>query len=97
MCIRDRTNIKVLPIKMSPATTESVMGQKYYLVTFDATVEGTFPDILAFIDKLENGPVETVSISEANLTSSPSGLWTAELSVSVFSQIAPEEEEGGSQ
>lgn len=82
-------NVDILPIKLEQAKQKDILGQSYYLVKFDTTVKGAFPDILQFIDKLENGPIKTVSMQNTNLSVS-SSTWTAKLTVSVYSQLPPE-------
>ncbi|MBM3132294.1 MAG: hypothetical protein FJZ95_04590 [Chloroflexi bacterium] len=83
-------NVNILPIKLEPVKQKDLLGQSYNLVKFDTTVKGTFPDILQFIDKLENGPIKTASLQNTNLSVS-SNTWTARLTVSIYSQLPPEE------
>lgn len=79
-------NVDILPIKLSPPQKKDILGKTYNLVKFDTTAKGAFTDITKFIDKLENGPIKTVSLQNTSLTASGE-TWTAKLSVSIYSQL----------
>ena len=85
----EECNVDILPIKLSPPQKKDILGQTYNLVKFDTTAKGSFTDITNFIDKLENGPIQTVSLQNTSLTASGE-TWTAKLSVSIYSQLPPE-------
>ncbi|GEM_PF-3374228 len=82
-------NVDILPIKLSAPQKKDILGQTYNLVKFDTTVKGAFTDVIKFIDKLENGPIKTISLQNTSLTAS-GDTWTAKLSVSIYSQLPPE-------
>lgn len=85
----DKHHVKILPIRMSPTGETVVQGKKYYLVSFDATIQGTFSNLLGFISELEDGEYETITIGDTRISGKGSS-WTANLSVNVYSQKVDE-------
>lgn len=78
------TNISAMPLMVQPATELEIAGQTYISVGFTATVSGSLPNILAFIDKLENGEISTFTVRGINLSGS-GGDWSTSMSASVIS------------
>ncbi|MBT4510747.1 MAG: hypothetical protein HOC20_00865 [Chloroflexi bacterium] len=88
------THVDILPLNTKPATIIDIGGQPYMSVSFSATIHGTFENVLDFIDKLENGSINTFSVNGVNLSGSGSS-WSTSMAVTVLS-IMPSEDSDSS-
>lgn len=78
------THVDIQPLTVQPGGEIEIAGQTYISVGFTATVSGSLPNIMAFINKLENGDISTFSVSGINLSGS-GGNWSTSMSASVIS------------
>ncbi len=68
-----QTHVQLFSIQArAPVTLTSETGE-YEILSYDLQVEGTLPDLKAFFQKLENGPIGTLTLEqlEAGLAPSP--------------------------
>ena len=79
--------------RVSQATTTTIAGNEYYVITFNLTPTGSYDQVLDFINLLENGEMENITLEYTALVDSGSS-WSANLSGVYYSRVAEIAEEG---
>ena len=89
-------NVAILPLGgFSPADIEQINGNDYFKVAFDLTPEGTLPNVLRFVNKLENGTIgddqyATIVVEEVSISGQGSQ-WSVSLNGYLYSKPGPAE------
>ncbi len=89
-------NVQILPLGgFSPADIEQIDGNDYFKVKFDLSPEGTLPNVLRFVDKLENGTIgddqyATIVVEEVSISGQGSQ-WSVNLNGYLYSKPGPAE------
>ena len=90
MELADSTGVDIFPVagRVKPATTETIQGNQYYVVSFSLTPKGSYDQLMEFIELMESGS-ETENISIEYTTINDSGdSWTASISGKFYSRMA---------
>ena len=61
-------------------------GGRYFMMRSGAKASGSLSDLVSFISYLENGPIETLSLEQVNLSGS-GGSWTASFTITIYTQV----------
>ncbi|MFP3975509.1 MAG: hypothetical protein ACOC6S_03250 [Chloroflexota bacterium] len=86
------SDVSALPMQTQPVSTTKVSGHKYNVQGLKAKARGSFPDLLAFIDELENGDLETLIVKDLSLGRGGEEVWNANLDMAFYSQSLPQDE-----
>ncbi|MFC2027085.1 hypothetical protein ACFLU3_00200 [Chloroflexota bacterium] len=63
---------------------------RYYLLTSGVSTSGKLSDLLAFIQHLEDGPIETLKILQQVNFSGSGDSWNAGFTITIYSQLTPQ-------
>ncbi len=61
------TGVKAIPLVTAPWSEERVGEETYRVLRLNVGVEGTFAQVSAFIDRLENGEFSTLSVEQLSI------------------------------
>lgn len=78
-----------LSLQTSQQPAEFGDGQ-YYILTSSVSTSGKLSDLVAFIQHLEDGPIDTLQIQEQVNFGGSGDSWTAGFSITIYSQQTPQ-------
>lgn len=84
--LADETNVGIT-LKAGTAEESTLAGGTYLTVPITATINGTENNVLNFVDKIENGEIETFNIAACTIQGSGAD-WSASISMSLMSQTS---------
>ena len=84
--LADETNVDII-IKAGEAVEQDLAGESYMAVEITATINGTFDNILNFIDSIESGEIKTFDIGNCSIQGSGAD-WDVAMSMSLVSQAS---------
>ncbi|MCP4611429.1 MAG: hypothetical protein GY845_22175, partial [Planctomycetes bacterium] len=73
-----------LQAQLSPA--EFGEGGGYFMMRSGARASGNLSDLVSFIAHLEDGPMETLSLEQVNLSGS-GGSWSASFTITIYTKV----------
>ena len=86
----ERTGVDVFPVagRVQKASTTTIGGKEYYVVSFNLTPKGSYDQVMDFIELVESGS-ETENISIEYTTLVDSGIsWSAQINGKFYSRVA---------
>ncbi len=66
--LADDCDVKAIPLITRPWSIENVGKYGYHVFRLDVTVEGSFPKLVSFVSKLENGEFRTLIMEDLSVT-----------------------------
>lgn len=74
-----------LALQTQITSSGSTESSKYHMLYFTVQATGSFNGLLAFVGQLEEGPIQTLSIEQINLSQTGNS-WTATFNMSIYTQ-----------
>jgi len=92
--LADDHEVKAVPVVTRPWSIETAGEHDYYVFRLNVAVTGNFSQLVGFVNKLENGELETLTVEDLSVTRQPAGESvtdgtipvTASLNLAVFAQ-----------
>jgi len=66
--LADKCKVKAIPIVTQPWLTETVGEHEYSVFRLNVVIEGSLPQLLTFVKKLENGEFNTLLVENLSVT-----------------------------
>ena len=66
--LADECEVKAIPLITQPWTTEAFSDYDYSVFRLNVAVTGTFAQLVSFVNKLENGELQTLIVEDLSVT-----------------------------
>lgn len=87
--LAQESQVEVLSLRAQSVSMERVGEHDYAVLRFNTGVEGSFSQVLAFLNLLEGGELETLILENVSISESAE-LCTASLDLAVYAQSLPQ-------
>ncbi len=89
MELAEQAEVDIFPVagRVGKASTTSIAGNAYYVVTFNLTPKGSYDQVMGFIELLESGEMENISLAYTTITDGGDS-WSANLRGEFYSRMA---------
>ncbi|NQT72665.1 MAG: hypothetical protein HQ553_07825 [Chloroflexi bacterium] len=84
--LADETKVEIT-LKAGKAAASNLAGVSYLSVPITATIDGTFNNVLNFIDRIESGKISTITIGNCTIQGTGAD-WSTSMSMTLMSRTS---------